>query len=457
MSTLAEDGWLWGWTRTPEGWALFLFVFGAMFLNGNNQQRLLGIVLCGVSFAQCARSPRLAARLLLPIPPELCCYSAWVLWAGLSGPFVARSLSEFWSGYLVVLQMFVLVTSIYIVLRLKPQALGGTLLAIVGGGLIQVWAVISGVDSLVGALSSDATAGVTANKNALGFFMVWSILALLLLLGFAGRRRKWVIAADLLLLPAILYVLFMSGSRKSFLGVTFLLISWTLFASSLRQGMAGISRRVLLFLVSLALLSAALPIITEYTNLGSRFAKLVDNNVTLTDMAETDGRAEMYRTGFGLVLLHPLTGVGLMQFGQYYYEGCYSHSDYIEPLASTGLLGFVLYQAFYFCILGRVFRLITQVSDAVVCYRLKMIGIGTLTIMLIGLGAPHYDNTVVFALLSVFSSYSVAVAQALSRQHVLVRLPHASQRKSLRGPITRFSVLPKTVAGNTIPNEAFKA
>lgn len=416
----AADGWLWGWTGTLEGWALFLFVFGAMFLNGSNQQRILGIVLCGVAFAKCARSPRQAARLLLPIPPELCCYAAWVLWAGLSGPFVARSLSGFWSDYLVVLQMLGMVTAVYIVLRFRPQALGGALLAIVGGGLIQAGAVFSGLGSLVGALASEATSGATANRNGLGFFMVWSILGLLLLLGFAGRLRKWAVATSLLLLPAFVYVLFVSGSRKSFMAVLFLLVSWALCASSLHHGLQGMIRRIALFLIALSLLSASLPFITERTNLGVRFASLLAKGDTLTDMAETDGRAEMYRVGLDLVLKHPISGVGLSQYALYYEGGTYSHSDYIEPLAATGLPGFFLYHAFYFCILIRTMRLLSKARDAMVRYRLKIIAMGTLTIMLIGLGVPHYANGTVFVLLSIFSVYSVAVDHELSRLRAMV-------------------------------------
>lgn len=411
----AEGGGLWGWTRTLEGWALFLFVFGAMFLNGNNQQRILGLVLCGVAFTKCACSPRLAAHLLLPIPPELCCYAAWVLWAGLSGPFVARSLGGFWTDYCVVLQMLGLVAAVYIVLRFRPQALGGALLALVGGGLIQVGAVLSGVGSLAGALASEATSGISANRNGLGFFMVWSILGLLLLLGFAGRLRKWVAVAGLMLLPAFLYVLFISGSRKSFIAVLFLLVSWILCASSLRQGLVGMIRRVLLLLVAMALLSAALPIITEHTNMGARFASLLAKGDTLTDMAETDGRAEMYRVGLDLVVHHPISGVGLNQYSLYYEGGTYSHSDYVEPLAATGFLGFVLYHSFYFCILTRTLWLLRKHQDAMVRYRLKIIVLGTLTIMLIGLGVPHYANGTVFVLLSIFSVYSVAVGHDLDR------------------------------------------
>lgn len=415
----ASEGWLLGWARHPEGWALFIFVFASMFLNGSNQQRLLGILLCGLAVVAVAREPRRAARLLRPVPLEMRCYAGWVLWAGLTGPFVVLDPERFWTDYRVVVQMLAMVAAVYAVLRLRPQALGGVLLGVVAGGLVQVGAVLSGAASIAESIEGKQALGATANPNGLGFFMVWSSLCLLLLWGFAGRYRRWIAAAALLIAPTYAYVLLASGSRKSFIAFIFLVSAWTLSASSLRRGMAGKAWRMAAFILVLTLLHLALPIIVEHTTLGARFEQFLVKGGA--DVVEgTDDRYWMYVEGLKMFFNSPVCGVGLNNFGQHFWYQTYSHSDYIEPLATTGLVGFLLYHAFYVVILARTFRLLTRVNNPSVRYRLKVIAIAVFTIMLIGIGAPHYETMTVFVLLPTFGVYSAAVERDLNHRRTTV-------------------------------------
>ena len=121
---------------------------------------------------------------------------------------------------------------------------------------------------------------------------------------------------------------------------------------------------------------------------------------------EHNVRHDMYVEGFKIFLQHPIFGVGLNNFGKYFYTGQYSHSDYMEPLATTGLVGFAFYQAFYVILFLRTRRLLKVVTDPGVRYKLKMILIGLGAIMVIGFGAPHYTSQAVFLLLLAFSVYT---------------------------------------------------
>ena len=102
----------------------------------------------------------------------------------------------------------------------------------------------------------------------------------------------------------------------------------------------------------------------------------------------------------------PLVGVGWSQFRVKFWAGLYSHSDYMEPLATTGLVGFVLYQAFYFILLRRIWRLLSRAQIDEDVYRLKVMLIGLGAILLLGVGAPHFQSLNVYMLLVTFSCFT---------------------------------------------------
>jgi O-antigen ligase len=111
----------------------------------------------------------------------------------------------------------------------------------------------------------------------------------------------------------------------------------------------------------------------------------------------------MYADGLEIFFEYPIFGVGLSNFGAYFRTGQYSHSDIMEPLATTGLFGFILYQSFYLLLIARVWRLLKCAGNDSTRYRLRMILLGVLTILVLGLGTPHYTSAPVFLLLTAFS------------------------------------------------------
>ncbi|MCX6917268.1 MAG: O-antigen ligase family protein [Verrucomicrobia bacterium] len=376
---------LFAWSQGPDGWALFLFIFGTMFLNGPNQQRLLGLLLCGVFGVMCCVRPAATLRRLFPAPPELVLYTAWVLWAGVTGPFVAVDIDAFWKGYQVLPQMLGLVWVVYGVLRLRKGAVNGVFLAMVCGGLVQVGALLSGLTASVEVSEGEQALGATDNPNTLGFMMVWTILCALVLWGLPGRARKWLRAGGILLLPFCGYVVVASASRKSLLGILFLLGFWAIFTSSARKTWVRVFWGGATIVLLLLVLTTALPFLIQHTVMGQRFQDFVEKGGgSLQTAAEENVRYWMYVEGLRMFSEHPICGVGIQNFGAHFWRRTYSHSDLIEPLATTGLAGFLLYQSFYFLILYRATRILMLTRDETVRYRLKMILIGTLVIMLIG-------------------------------------------------------------------------
>ena len=82
------------------------------------------------------------------------------------------------------------------------------------------------------------------------------------------------------------------------------------------------------------------------TSVGARFERFMDRGTgSLTSAVEENIRYEMYVEGLRIFAHRPVFGVGLNNFGAHFWSGQYSHSNYIEPLATTGFIGFILFQA----------------------------------------------------------------------------------------------------------------
>lgn len=429
-----------GWARSWEGRALILFVCGSMFLNGENAMQVLGVLMCGVFLMGYACS-RVTGASLYRLAPEVKFYALWVLWAGATGPIAAVNLMTFWESYRTVLQMLVMIVVVYCILCMHRQSLAGVFLAVCCGGGVLVGSALLGVDSLTASLESkDQATGLTDNANTLGMCLVWATLSFLLLLGFAGRMRKWVYTVGLLAAPFFVYVLLASASRKSFVAFLLLLGGWATFGSATRKTLADHIKRSILVVLSIAVLWGGLSFIMQNTLLGRRLQLFSDkSNGSLTDAVDGEERYSMYVEGLRMFLENPITGVGLDNFSELFWSHKYSHSDYIEPLATTGLVGFVLYQSFYFFILRRAIGLLEHVSDEAVVYRLKIIIIGIVTIMLMGLGSPHYQSLPVFILLTSFCVYTSDIERQTGSSRAFRREVPKQSRLCSPGCVARLA------------------
>jgi O-antigen ligase len=383
-----------------------------MFLNGNNQLRSLGLLLCAAFLTTHACNPRRLLGQLKPLAPEIKCYLIWVVWACLTGYWVAPSRELFWSATGVLLQMAVLVGVAFATMVYRPHAIPGVWMAVIAGGMVQIVYVVSGVSQGTAATVANQVLGLTSNPNGLGFTMVWTALSLLFFWNIQSRVQPWIRAISLALLIPIGYVIAISGSRKSLLVFGFLVAAWAVFASSARRNSAGILARLTIIGGVVIAGYFALPLIMEHSIVGERFAKLTaSGDGSIQGAAESNARYWMYVDGFTMFREHPVCGVGLNNFGYYFPTGQYSHSDYMEPLATTGLPGFILYQSFYVFVILRAFRLMRVVQSPNTLHHLKMIVIGIGAIMLIGIGAPHYGSQKVFILLTTFSAYTLGVSR----------------------------------------------
>jgi O-antigen ligase len=401
------------WVSHLDAVVLFLFVCGANFLHGYGQLRILGVAMVG--FFLLIHLPWFSFVLLrtIPPPPELLCYTTWVAWAIFTGYAVAIDQYSFWNNSKVTFQTMVMVWVIYAILRTR-QTVNLVLLAIVTGGLIQIAALWLGQTDMLAAAKAERQMGLTNNPNSLGFRMIWCVLSSLMFWHVQGRWRMLFRAGILALISIAGFVILSTGSRKSSLAFVFAFLCWTAYASSAVHGIRAYLARIFAAGILLGILTVIMPLVLDNTIVGKRFKRFFDQGQgRLVAAVKAQDRYDMYVEGFVIFIENPLFGVGLDNFKAHSFFKNYSHSDYIEPLTNTGLIGFLLYHSFYAFLLFRSFALLRWVKDTEIIYRLKMIIISVLTIMIIGLGAPHYASQLVFIILTTFSVYTWQIQRSV--------------------------------------------
>lgn len=378
-----------------------------MFLKGYGQQRFLGILLGGVFFLSYVFRPNKLMQRLFPVPPELLLYTAWIVWSGLTGVLVSKSLEDFWITYVVILQVFAMVWIVYGILRMQKESANGIFIGLMCGSIVQIASVFLGIQSLAAGISEERVIGLTENPNALGFMMIWSVMAAFFLWGIPGRLQKWVRVGVIAYLPLCCYVLLTTASRKCLLGFLLLAGLWTMWASVVRKNSFGRALRLVAFILFVGLAASQFTFVMENTLMGQRFKGFFKSGGnSVYGSVEREDRYWMYVDGWNIFRKYPVCGVGLGNFVNYYWLGEYSHSDYIEPLATTGLIGFLLYHSFNIFLLLRTLRLIRRVRDPVVLYRLKMVIISIVVNMFLGTGSPHATSQHVYLLLTFFCVYT---------------------------------------------------
>ena len=395
------------WWLQFDRLSLFCFVIGTGLLSALNAQRILGILMVlALSFQLFSRTQRQTVA-VRGFPPELICYSLWVLWTGVTGSFVAGNIEFFWVNYRVVLQMLVMVWTIYGLLRCKmtPQVV---FLGIVGIGIIQIVAAITGI-SEVGDLTQieDRITGLTNNPNVLGYLVMAGVMTSVLFWHepFLNNTIRKAMIIGFVMIGG--YVSAISGSRKSLMIFGVFLASWGVFVLPRGRGMQVMAVRVVALVLVSGLIALAIPFVMEQTAFGARWDELLKaGHGDVEEGLRENVRYEMMQTGLRMFRENPIAGVGLGQFQTVFITGQYSHSDIIEPLATTGGVGILLYQSFYYILLFRLFKLLRLTRAPVDQYRFKVLIVSLIVILLFGLGSPNINSQPVFLYLATLSAYT---------------------------------------------------
>jgi O-antigen ligase len=218
--------------------------------------------------------------------------------------------------------------------------------------------------------------GTFSNANVFG-------MACLVSLMFAfdrilDQKNKLIKAFFLVSLPFLFYMLFQSGSRKAIISIFLYIAVLAVFylkANFKQRFWTAIF--VTFFFIATALVAVNyLEKSKWYDRMEAFGSVLKTTNVNRSEDGSLKGRFLFYRVGWNLFTMYPATGVGLGNFQvalpRYISggslvaasgTGTYAHSNYIEILADTGIIGFILYFSVYAALFLRLIRARKSVTD----------------------------------------------------------------------------------------------
>ena len=388
--------------RDYLGFILFCFIIAAMNLFGSGQARILGMVLAGSYSLYFLKMKK-------GVPVEFFLYFLWLIWAA-AGYIVAEDKDKFLDIFKTVLQIGVMSFAIAGITYERRSISTNFLSMALGGLIILIFSVAEeGLGAVLNPLEKSRFTGTTSNPN----FLAWNLVMLVMaLLYFWGKKKDWKIRSILGALISIsTYSIIVTASRKTFLGLIVLIFAW-LWTSYKNELKRRPSYFIVIFFLILALYSVT-DYMIENTYMGTRFREdIVDNPIT--ERRQGYHRIIFYKEGLKLLMDNPIFGIGLGNFQVYSEFDAESHSEYIEVVSSTGIIGAFLYFSIYILLWRRLTKIKKQSTDWEVSYTAGLLKAGMVMMLVIGFGRPHFSNLLAWIYLSSAIGYAWSQERRLS-------------------------------------------
>lgn len=253
------------------------------------------------------------------------------------------------------------------------------------------------------------TMGLNNNPNALSLVMIIGIFVILKDL----KGNKNIIIYGFLSL-ALLYVIILTGSRKSLIAAILLFGIWAIV--SLFDKNIEISRKSK-FLLLVAVIGVIGVIIYYYTHYFSA-TSAYERFLKLETGESINGRTRLYQQAVNLFSSKPIFGVGYDQYRLY--VGEMSHSTYAEIIACSGIVGAIIWLIYIMRFLKFQMLLLRQTKRSKYTFEIAM-SIGILIVeVVLGLGQVwYYDISHMLILTSVIGNM-VLLKGSLSREEGIV-------------------------------------
>jgi O-antigen ligase len=361
--------------------------------------RILGVILVLAAL-------RLRAATHTPLRIELRLLVLFLFWSLGTGVFASDSGAALRTLRLVVQEvaLFFAVAQ-YVETKRDGAFVFGFVLA--GALALGVHGLANSGSAQVAAAKWERMTSVYTNPNALGIACVYGMFGVgyLLYNSNTGRFRPWIAPAIPLLVAAQLR----TGARLSLVGIAVYALAWVAF--TLRGIRKGAQR---------ALIVGALALSVFYVVRNPSIATSVAvQRLRSSQMSQAPGgRDQLYVAGWRAFLASPLYGGGLGNFALTYGEGAYTHSDFMEVLASTGLVGFVLYMAVYVLLWRRLSRcrVRSRGSSAEVAYRLGSYKAALVGFLFLSIGNPSFLYPPAWVVLGAIVGHSHVLEESMSAQ-----------------------------------------
>lgn len=236
------------------------------------------------------------------------------------------------------------------------------------------------------------------NTNSLGILLVFGVFCILYNINL---KNNYSFFWSLISISIYTYVIFLTGSRKSFLALAFLIVSWVVFSLRYKFKYLSKTKKIsLTFVFLIILIAIALVFIPLFYN-----SILFDRFINLLEVGEQT-RKNMYNVAWQLFKENVWFGVGFDQYKVVSGFGAYSHTTYGEALATFGLIGSILYFIPYLMLLLKFIKMsLFKVQDLDKKSNSRLLLGIYITFLLLGMGIVHYYNPTTYLVFASLISY----------------------------------------------------
>ncbi|MBX3423887.1 MAG: O-antigen ligase family protein [Pirellulaceae bacterium] len=423
------------WLTVSTVWAVWYTVIFSFTNNDNIRIFIWG----GAAIALVGLLPALSLKFTWDAVPAEALFLGFLSAWGLAGVLVAIE-SALVIPYVQKLIQFVLLVSAISFLIGSSGFVQPLLYGFIAAAVLNVFLRVTSLD--VGFAEATQVLEREAGANAAGFRTVVAMFAILSL--YPETRSRFVRAGLLGAAAIVLYGMVLSGSRGAMVGMMMLFFFWFVFCSATL--FKGRQITALLILLGIGIVGVLLyDVILENTNLGRRFQDL-----QRFEDGSTQLRWLLIVRGFEIFLENPIFGVGLGQFGIASGLDMYAHNELAELIATTGLVGTLIYYGAYFTTWRRLRFGVRDTCNPTFHYRANMATAGLLLLIACGsLFRPNFlaqDTMFFYAYLiglSIWLQSAVAserrVHTALARARQNLARPKRRQVTPRGGVSGRFS------------------
>ena len=243
----------------------------------------------------------------------------------------------------------------------------------------------------VNVYSDRISMSISTNPNALGITMVVGVFCILYNINFRVKYKTYI---QYITLFMYIYTIILTGSRKSLISVSFLIVFWIIF---IRKDIirTNIIKEMLFYLILLILVLLFFNLVSDYAIL-DRLESLFKEGDNI--------RITMYEEGFKMFSKNPIFGVGFNNYSILSSFNTYSHSTYIEVLACTGIVGTILYFIPYATQIFKIVN-ISRLNNTYVANNAKLVGALFIILLFLGIGVIHFyeiESAIVFGIIISF-------------------------------------------------------
>lgn len=241
--------------------------------------------------------------------------------------------------------------------------------------------------------------GASVSTNDIGSIMAFGCFAVLFAFGVKEHKGFIKTIIKIGYIVAAVSVVFISGSRKSILAIIILFVLIFLFCARdffKNLSVAWLIVVTLLLIIAAFLVYQYLVPMVEDTNLYVRvFGRGAERSAN-----SDEGRIRLYGIAMEDFFAHPVFGLGFNGFSVKHKN--YTHSTYAEPLACSGIIGF-LYLAPYVMILVKQIKLI-RLNRHYIEERIwqKELLAFYISFLFVGIGIPYMYKDIPCIILAMF-------------------------------------------------------